>query len=264
MSEAEVLPESRRPDGSIRPAVRVKKGYVPPEEQQKFADYKPTGPVEIPGADPSDAPKPKSKTAAKNEKRKQAKKAEMNKEVDKVAELAAAMGVTPPPPVVASSAPAAAPVTADAPPPADGAAAAPPSAAPAAREAAPAATDAAEPNEVEKKVRALKKKLRAADDLVAKQASGSELNADQLAKVAARAEIEAEIARWEALKDVDELVKEVKKLGKKMRQIEELEERAAKGESLNADQPGKIQQKDKVAAEYTKLNELKDSITGKS
>ena len=27
------LPQSRRPDGSLRPAVRVRKGYVPPEEQ---------------------------------------------------------------------------------------------------------------------------------------------------------------------------------------------------------------------------------------
>jgi len=242
----------------------VRKGYVPPEEQQTFDKYKQTGPVEIPGADPVGAPKPKSKTAAKNEKRKQARKAEMNKEVDKVAELAAAMGVTPPPPVVAASTPAAAPMPESNVPPADNANAAPPSAAPAAGEAAPAATEASEPNEVEKKVRALKKKLRATDDLVAKQTAGSELNADQLAKVAARGEIEAEIARWESLKDVEELVKEVKKLGKKLRQIEELEERAAKGESLNADQQGKIQQKEKLAAEFAKLNELKDSVAGKS
>ena len=37
------LPQSRRPDGSLRPAVRVKAGYVPPEEQKKFGreEFKP-------------------------------------------------------------------------------------------------------------------------------------------------------------------------------------------------------------------------------
>lgn len=93
-----------------------------------------------------------------------------------------------------------------------------------------------------------------------KQTGGVELNADQLAKVAARGEITAEIARWEALSDVEELSKEVKKLGKKLRQIEELEERAAKGEALNADQQGKVAMKEKVSTEYTKLSELKDSL----
>jgi len=232
--------------------VKVKKGYVPPEEQQTYDKFKDTGKAQVPGADPTDmAPKPKSKTAAKNEKRKQARKGEV-KEVDKVAELAAAMGLTAPPPVAPGAAP---PVAA--PPPAGAA----PAATPQPEVAAAPAADGAEVSEVEKKVRALKKKLRAVDDLVAKQAAGTALNEDQLAKVAARGEIEAEITRWESLNDLEELAKEVKKLGKKMRQIEELEERAAKGESLNADQQGKIAQKEKLAAELTKMNELKDGVT---
>lgn len=170
--------------------------------------------MEIPGADPSAAPKAKSKTAAKNEKRKQARKAEQNKEVDIVKELDAKlrMGVTAPPPTTVT-APAAAAPTPDAnggvPPAADVNTATPP---PPAAPVAPAPATESEPNEVEKKVRALKKKLRAADDLIAKQTDGSILNADQLAKVAARGEIEAEIARWESLKDVEELVKEVRHL----------------------------------------------------
>jgi uncharacterized protein with WD repeat len=38
-----------------------------------------------------------------------------------------------------------------------------------------------------------------------------------------------------------------------MRQIEELEERAAKGEELNADQLGKIAAKEKLSADLAKL-----------
>jgi uncharacterized protein with WD repeat len=38
--------------------------------------------------------------------------------------------------------------------------------------------------------------------------------------------------------------------------IEELEERATKGETLNADQLGKVAQKEKVTSEHSKLAEL--------
>jgi len=247
MADAEILPQSVRPDGTLRPQVRVKKGYVPPEEQEKFgAGRALQGPTGVPGADPADAlvAKPKTKSALKNEKRKAKRSEEANKEVDKVAELAAALGgATVGGGAPRSSAPAAAPTP---PPPAPVVASAP------AEEAAP--------NEVEKKIRALKKKLRGVDDLIAKQSAGSELNAEQLSKIAGRGEIEAEISRWESLNNVDELQKEVKKLGKKLRQIEELEERAAKGEELNADQQGKISAKDKVVAEQAKLNSLLASL----
>jgi len=218
---------------------------VPQEEAKQRA---PAGVV--PGADPDAvAPKPMSKTALKNEKRKQARAATAEKEpeppveveVDPVARFAATMGMVVPPPAP----PAKPPVAAVPPMP-------PPPKPPA--EVAPA--PAAEPNEVEKKVRALKKKLRGVDDLIAKQKSGTELNADQLGKVAGRGEIVAEIARWEALNDSEELSKEVKKLAKKLRQIEELEERQKGGEVLNADQLGKIEAKEKVTGEHAKLAEL--------
>lgn len=111
-------------------------------------------------------------------------------------------------------------------------------------------------NEISKKLRALAKKLRAVDDLIEKQKGGTELNADQLAKVAARKDIEAEIARWEALDNMEELNKEIKKLGKKLRQIDELKERATKGETLNADQNGKIGQYEKLALELANLKAL--------
>ena len=203
----------------------------------------------VPGANPGDAaPRPMmSKAALKNEKRKAARAKEkegnpVEEEIDKVAQLAAAIGMAPKvsAPVVMSK---------DEPTP-------PPPPAPQIDAAPPQATNEKEPNEVEKKVRALRKKLRAVDDLIAKQASGAELNADQLSKVAARGELLTEISRWETLGDPEELSKEVKKLAKKLRQIEELEERATKGETLNADQLGKVAQKEKVTSEHSKLAEL--------
>ena len=72
------LPQSRRPDGSLRPAVRVKAGYVPPEEQQTYDRWKTEPQGGPPGADPGAAATkaPQSKTAAKNAKRAAKKKAE--------------------------------------------------------------------------------------------------------------------------------------------------------------------------------------------
>ena len=92
---------------------------------------------------------------------------------------------------------------------------------------APAAAESKEGGgELEKKLRALRKKLKAIDDLAEKQAAGVELNADQLSKIAARGQIESEITRWQAFGDADELDKEIKKLGKKIRQVRASEEQA--------------------------------------
>jgi len=108
---------------------------------------------------------------------------------------------------------------------------------------------------VEKKVKALKKKLRQIDDLAAKQAGGGTLHPDQAAKVLARSEVEAEIAKWESLGDTD-VGKKVKALKKKIRQIEELEEKAKGGVELNADQKGKIDAKKDLIAEIATLESL--------
>ena len=210
--------------------VRVKKGYVPPEEQQTYDRWKNTEPQGVPGAYDVGAPKPpKSKTAMKNEKRKQ-KKAEGGTDGGGDGGGGGGAAQT------------------------DSRAAVDPAAQPAA--GAPAAAG----NEIEKKVRALRKRLRMIDDLAEKAAAGAELNADQAAKVASRGEVEAEIAKWEALNDTEELGKEVKKLNKKMRQIEELEARAKGGETLNADQEGKIAAKAKVAEELKKMEELASKL----
>lgn len=73
---AEVIPGSRRPDGTYRKPVRVKKGYVPPEEQEKFRPVD-TTPVGVIGAETIDDGKarPTTQAAKKNEKRKEKKKA---------------------------------------------------------------------------------------------------------------------------------------------------------------------------------------------
>jgi len=214
--------------------VRVKKGYVPPEEQQTYDRWKDTEPAGVPGAGEVHVPpKAQSKSAKKNAARKAKGKdgeAPAAEDVEDVSE-----------PTVAAAAPAAAP------PPA-------------------AADAAAEGNEgkkamLEKKVRALRKKVKGIEELEAKVAAGGmELNEDQKSKLASKVELEAEIARWEAFEDVDELGKEVKKLGKKLRQVEELEAKAAEGAVLNADQQGKVANKKKLADELKTMEELAEQL----
>ncbi|KAJ7549982.1 hypothetical protein O6H91_07G077300 [Diphasiastrum complanatum] len=77
--ESRVLPATRRPDGTLRKPVRIRAGYTPQEEvaiyQSKGSQFR-KGALEVPpGYDPvEDAPpKLKTKAAKKNEKRKEKK-----------------------------------------------------------------------------------------------------------------------------------------------------------------------------------------------
>ena len=110
---------------------------------------------------------------------------------------------------------------------------------------------------MEKKLKNLRKRLRQIEELEAKEKGGTVLNDDQKGKVAARAEVEADIAKWEKMASGEaDLAKKVKNLRKKLRQIEELEERLGEGLSLNDEQTGKIASKPKVEKELNDMEAL--------
>ncbi|TVU47658.1 hypothetical protein EJB05_07264 [Eragrostis curvula] len=72
-----IIAPTRRPDGTLRKAIRIRAGYVPQEEvaiyQSKGAQMRKSGPDVPPGYDPSLAAdaKPKTKAAKRNERRKE-------------------------------------------------------------------------------------------------------------------------------------------------------------------------------------------------
>ncbi|KAK3147744.1 hypothetical protein QOZ80_3BG0286190 [Eleusine coracana subsp. coracana] len=72
-----IIAPTRRPDGTLRKAIRIRAGYVPQEEvaiyQSKGALMRKSGPDVPPGYDPELAvdAKPKTKAAKRNERRKE-------------------------------------------------------------------------------------------------------------------------------------------------------------------------------------------------
>ncbi|KAL6649626.1 hypothetical protein ACP70R_013850 [Stipagrostis hirtigluma subsp. patula] len=72
-----IIAPTRRPDGTLRKAIRIRAGYVPQEEvaiyQSKGALMRKSGPDMPPGYDPALAleAKPKTKAAKRNERRKE-------------------------------------------------------------------------------------------------------------------------------------------------------------------------------------------------
>ncbi|KAI9030543.1 hypothetical protein DFJ74DRAFT_702834 [Hyaloraphidium curvatum] len=175
-----VVAATRRADGSLRKEIRIRPGYVPPEDVARYANQKVEG-MKLPegyvvglgvvdknkaGHAPGEAEK--SKAAKKNEKRR-AKKKKGGEGGDEEGDQAD--GQTEPP-VAATSAAGAAPAD------------------PAAAEATPA--------DDQKHLRNLKKKLQQAKDLEAKKAAGDALLPEQEAKVSRLPELEDEVAALEA------------------------------------------------------------------
>ncbi|KAJ1686901.1 hypothetical protein LUZ63_018291 [Rhynchospora breviuscula] len=70
-----IIAPTRRPDGTYRKAIRIRAGYVPQEEvaiyQSKGTLLKKAQPEGPPGCDPELLVKPKSKSAKRNEKKKE-------------------------------------------------------------------------------------------------------------------------------------------------------------------------------------------------
>lgn len=70
-----VIAPTRRPDGTLRKEIRIRAGYVPQEEvaiyQSKGALMRKSGPDVTPGYDPVVDAKPKTKAAKRNERRKE-------------------------------------------------------------------------------------------------------------------------------------------------------------------------------------------------
>ncbi|KAM0921526.1 hypothetical protein ACQ4PT_006812 [Festuca glaucescens] len=70
-----VIAPTRRPDGTLRKEIRIRAGYVPQEEvaiyQSKGALMRKSGPDVPPGYDPALDAKPKTKAAKRNERRKE-------------------------------------------------------------------------------------------------------------------------------------------------------------------------------------------------
>lgn len=257
-ADFEVLPESRRADGTVRPEVRRKKGYVPPEEQTKFREtlLDEPGSGVVPGSDMTGAEQPRgvntSKTAQKNQRRNAKRKEEQSQQGSAVVapsgERVAKDGAENDGAVVEAGATAQRDVTKK------GTDAVATNAVATNGSANVAAAESA-PSELEKKLKALRKRLRQIEDLAEKQANGTVLNADQKSKIASKADISAEVAKWETLGDVD-IQKKIKGLKKKVRQIQEYEERQAKGETLNADQLGKVESKTAVTDELAVVESL--------
>jgi partner of Y14 and mago protein len=168
--------------------VRVRTGYVPPEEQTKYSEKwkgEEDGAGGIPGADANPAvmqAKPMSKTAAKNKRRTEkdrilkTEKDEAGKTEGSADSLAFAHT-----PLGGSDAGSLSSSTVGSRPPVAAGAA-----------AGPAPEGAGEVGEVEKKIKTLRKRLRQIEELEEKLMNGAMLNADQTAKVASKERIEGE------------------------------------------------------------------------
>ncbi|RUP51096.1 hypothetical protein BC936DRAFT_149915 [Jimgerdemannia flammicorona] len=181
-ADQSIVPASRRPDGTLRKEIKIRPGYTPPEDVAKYSNdrletsrvvAKSEYPVGYtPPAEKKDEPvgsgTKKSKSQKKNERRK-AKRAEEADGSEGERDVPAVMVPKP----KKEEAKASAPVPALAPAPA--------------QDSAPA--------DPQKKIKALEKKLRQAEQLKEKQAKGEPLLPEQMEKIDKMADLEEELRK---------------------------------------------------------------------
>lgn len=116
--------------------------------------------------------------------------------------------------------------------------------------------------EIQRHLKALRKKVRQVDELLERQAAGDALNSEQLAKVGRRNQIVAEMQKWEGLEAAGSFDpgKRLKNLRKKLRQVDELADRAEAGQELNEEQQAKLAGKDALVHEINELTQLFASV----
>lgn len=125
--------------------------------------------------------------------------------------------------------------------------------------------------EVSRRIKALRKKIRQVDELREQQAAGATLNADQQSKLGKRAELLADLELLEALAApptagadaADPAARGLSKLRalrKKARQIDELAEKAKAGAELNDEQRAKMAVGPQLARDIDQLTQILASM----
>lgn len=159
-----IIPQSKRPDGTLRKERKVKQGYVPPDEIQKFETTASRrrslhGGNEgfVVGMPIGASPTTQSTTSKKKKKKK--KPAQSKDRVDDLQSKVEALEIG--------------------------------------KETETSASPPSTAASVEKKIKNLKKKLRQIQDLEKRKADGEELSVEQLEKIERHLEIEKEIQELE-------------------------------------------------------------------
>lgn len=167
----EIIPASRRPDGTWRKERKVKTGYVPPDEVEKYESRGKKFLNELPKfppgyVPPADQSKPMTKNQKKNEKKKQKRKEKVE------AEEASATIVDDEAPKKLSEDVSKLKMTSD-------------------------DTGQSDNSDVLKKIKGLKKKLKQIDQLIERKSKGEILEKEQLDKITKRKEFEEELENLE-------------------------------------------------------------------
>lgn len=167
------IPSSKRADGSTRKEIKVRPGYKPPEDVEKYKSrsaetWRTRGTGRPPGADDEIDSKDGAEAKSKNAKRREAARRRKEEGTDNVEDGIASLSVQD---ANGRTTPLAEPLE--------------------------GAQDAEQDVERQKKIRNHLKKLKAVRELKAKRAAGEKLSADQLVKISKEHEIIRDLVKLE-------------------------------------------------------------------